>query len=238
MALTNPVLATQGGDSANNSTYDTAALVLTAGRIYYISVGAYRSGGANDPVSIEHDPTGTPLAFAVVSDGTTSASINGAGGGGQYGLYVWAVRVTSTTGSAVIRITFSGARSACGWIVWYTTGEQATNTHRQVVLAATSNAVTMAAFGATDNMAVLVTSSDDQAATFTPTEGRSEIAEQSDAERMAHADDYQNPHGGDTTLNMTVSVGNPASIGIEIVAAAAVTRKAGRLTLLGAGHGS
>ena len=28
----------------------------------------------------------------------------------------------------------------------------------------------MAAFGATDNMAVLVTSSDDQAATFTPTE--------------------------------------------------------------------
>jgi hypothetical protein len=83
----------------------------------------------------------------------------------------------------------------------------------------TADPGTFSAFGATDNAMFLFVSFSDQAKVIAATEGRTELTEWNDAERLVAAIHYQNPHGSDTTVNATSTSDTWAAIGLEVKAA-------------------
>lgn len=229
MAIANPVLAINNFSTTNATSYDTAAVVLTSGRRYFISLDS--RGSATGISTVQHDPTGSPLSFTQVTDGSTAAALTY--GSNAY-LEVWEVNVTSTTGSAVIRITANGSTNGMGWILWYITGEDDSGTIVQVVTnsgAGTSSSVTMATFAAVDNLTYFGTAGQSTFADkpISPDESRVEIAETECTEQYHHADHRQNPHGSDTSLTASWTGGEDwGAIGIEIkaeVAAGQPTQK-------------
>lgn len=229
MAITGPTLvAGTWYNTANTNPYSTVSgtntfnTVLTAGRRYFFVIEAFSSGAAENITSVVHSPSGTPTNFSRVTDGTTDAQLTGFGVTGNV-FEVWQVNVTATTADDEIVITFGGTQSACGGALYYIEGEDDTGTIVQVVKAtgtSTSPAVTMASFGATDNLLLLAVCRDDIAGGFTVTESRTELYENQESERNWSTTHYQNPHGGDTSVGCTLNVSDDwAAIGIEVKAA-------------------
>ncbi len=225
MAITSPVLALNEFNVANLGTYDTGAVVLTAGRRYFLSVHSYKATAAATVTSVTHNPLGTPLAFALATDGTTPAGVTYAT---LYRLETWHVDVGTTTASALIRIVLSATASAAGWILWYIDGEDNTGTIVKVVVATgtgTSSLVTMNTFGATDNLAVLYSAVTGNLQNITVAESRVELAECDETERQNSALHYRNPHSSDTTLTASWTTSLAwAAIGIEVKAGVTSTQ--------------
>lgn len=225
MAISNPVLVQNFYDTANRSQYNgntgtsgTGTFSLVAGRRYYVAVHSFSTGPAEAVTIVRHDPTGTPTDFTRVTDGTTSARITGYGVTGNT-LELWEANITSTTATAFLRVEYAGTQSACGFGVFYLDGEDDTNTSVQVkILTGTGTlpGVTMNSFGATDNLALLVVARDDVGAALTVTESRTKLYENDETERNNHAVFYQNPHGGDVSLNASITSDNWAAIGVEV----------------------
>lgn len=230
MAISTPTAPLNTFDVANLGTYDTAVVVLTANRHYFLVTHGYKTTPHGTVTSVTHDPLGTPLAFSLVTDGTTTARVGPWDATDHRTLEIWRVKPSSTTASALIRIIWDATQSACGW----TLVEIATGVDDAPIVqvknasgaAGTTASVTMSAFGATDNLTLFVaangTGTIAPGEAFSPTEGRTELAENDETERGDHAVHYQNPNGGDTTLNMTwVSAEDWAAIGVEIKSAVA-----------------
>jgi hypothetical protein len=232
MAISTPVLvngtwfdtANQGGSGSpylTSSGSNTYTVQLVAGRRYYMVVQSFSSGAAERPNLVVHDQGGTSLAFGLVLDGTNQADISGYGVTGNR-ISVWEANVTSTTATAAITIQFPATQSACGAGLFYIDGEDDTNTTVQVVLqtgTGTLPGLTMASFGATDNLALLIIATDSPTNTISATESRTKLYENNETERNNHAVFYQNPHGGDVSLNASITSDSWAAIGLEIRAA-------------------
>ena len=254
MAISTPTTIIATGNTANLQVYDTAAVTLTADRLYIIVVNGYSSGGGVALDFIRHDPLGTALDFIQITDGTDIAQILNWDAALHRALHVWYVIPSTTTANALIRIDWSATQSACGWrLIEIASGFQtgststifpgvATNVDAG---AGTAITCTMASFAATDNMTLLCmgwgSGTSNPTQTVAETESRTELGEHGDGERGRQGVHYQNPHGSDTSIGATLSAANEwGAIGIEIAAAGAVAaaRKAGRLSLLGCGHGA
>jgi hypothetical protein len=232
MAIATPTTITASGNAANLSVYTTAAVTLTAGRLYIIQVNGYRSSGPHVVDSVVHDAAGTPLSFTKINDGVDDAEIVGwdSSSGTRRTLSTWYVIPGSTTGSAVITITWPSSRSACGWrLVEITSGFDATGgstTFPQVVTATgtvAAVAVTMGSFGGADSLTWLGmgwgSGTANPSETVAPTEGRTELGEHNDGERGSQGVHYENPNGSDTSIGATLSAANDwGAIGIEIAA--------------------
>lgn len=232
MAISTPtnVAAVTGGSVSNASSYDTAATILTAGRLYRLAVVTYKSSTPAIPTTVTHAPTGTPLSFTLVTAGGTDASVVSWDSAAHRSLSVWQVVPGSTTASAVIRITGMGTCSSCGWsLTEITSGFDATTPTAQVKVASglqtSAIAVTMGSFADSNNLTTLVMGWGDGTAnpaeTIVATESRTELEEHNDGERSSLGSDYQNPNGGDTTIGATLSASTVdwACIGIETAAA-------------------
>lgn len=232
MAISTPVdKITPAGNTANASSYTTAAVVLDANKLYIIQVVGYRTT-AQAISSIVHDAAGTPLSFSLISDGTDTAAQLAYDVAAHRVHEAWYVIPGSTTASAAITITWASAQSAAGWrLVEIASGFDATGgaTTFPGVAKATGNstapAVTMASFGATDNLTLLLVAwgsgTSNPTQTISPTESRTELSEHNDGERSSCGLHYQNPNGGDTSIGCTLSATNNwGAIGIEVAAAA------------------
>lgn len=226
MSIANPTTVIASGNTANLGTYDTAAVVLTAGRKYYLEVTGYRTA-ANNISSVTHDPAGTPLSFSLVTDGTTSARRTAWDTAGHRTIEIWEVVPGSTTASALIRIIWAASQSSCGWrLIEVASGFDTSGTTVQVVTGqgtTTAVALTMAAFGATENALFLFvgwgTGTANPTATIAPTESRTELGEHNDGERASQGMHYQNPNGSDTSVGATLSATNDwGAIGVEVKA--------------------
>ena len=228
MAISTPTAPLNAFSTANASTYDTAVATLTSGRLYFMVVHGYSTSPAVAVSSIPHDPAGTPLAFARATDGTTTANVDPWDATDHRTLEVWRVIPGSTTASALIRITWAASQSAMGWtLVEITSGFDSGAPIVQVVKASgaagNTASVTMATFGATDNLTLFSVANGTGTAApgeaFAATEGRTELAENDETERAEHAVHYQNPHGSDVSLNSTWTNNEDwAAIGIEVKA--------------------
>jgi len=230
VAITTPTVILNAFDDTNLGVYDTAAVVLTAGRWYTLTVHQYSSSPAESNATVIHDPTGTPLSFVLISPGAVDARVLPWDVADHRCVEVWAVRPASTTASAVIRIDPTATQSTCGWILAeWSAGVDTTDFAVQVVIStgsSTSAAVTMATYGATDNATFFVAADGTNTgarALLSATESRTELAENTPTEvRSSCANYYQIPHGGDTTLTATLATSqNWGAIGIEVKAAAA-----------------
>lgn len=233
MAISTPTTVIAAGNTANLGTYDTAAVTLVAGRLYAIQLTGYRSGGGTVVNSVTHDPAGTPLSFAIISDGTNDARVQPWDAASHRTLTHWYVIPGATTSNALIRIIWASTQSACGWrLVEIASGFDSTGgattfpavrTNSGTVAAVT---VTMPTFGATDNLLLLGvgwgSGTSNPSETIAPTESRTELGEHNDGERASLAVHYQNPNGGDTSIGATLSAANDwGAVGIEVAAAAA-----------------
>ena len=231
MAISTPtdVAAVTGGNTANLSTYDTAATVLTAGRLYLLTFANYKSSSPAVPTSVTHDPVGTPLSFTKISDGTHNAEVVSYDAAAHRAVSVWYVIPASTTASALIRVTGMGACSAAGWsLTEITSGFDATGGSTTFPGVATNSgttstavSVTMASFASTDNLTYLAmawgSGTSNPTQTVSPTESRTELEEHNDGERESLSDHYQNPNGSDTSIGATLSANQDwGAIGIEI----------------------
>src|SRR3990172_5486048 len=231
MAITVPTVILNAFDDTNLGVYDTAAVVLTAGRWYTLTVHQYSSSPAESNATVIHDPTGTPLSFVLISPGAVDARVLPWDVADHRCVEVGAVRPASTTASAVIRIDPTATQSTCGWILAeWSAGIDDTDFAVQVVInngaAGTTASVTMAAYGATDNATFFVAAdgtSTGGRGLLSANESRTELAENTPTEvRSSCANYYQIPHGGDTTLTATLATSqNWGAIGIEVKAAAA-----------------
>jgi len=229
MAITTPTVILNAFDDTNLGLYDTAAVVLTAGRWYTLTVHQYSSAPAESNATVVHDPTGTALSFVLVSPGAVDARVIPWDVQDARCVEVWAVRPASTTASAVIRIDPTATQSTCGWILAeWSAGVDPTDFAVQVVInngaAGTTASATMAAYGATDNATFFVAAdgtSTGGRGLLSADESRTELAENTPTEvRSSCANYYQIPHGGDTTLTATIASSQDwAAIGIEVKAA-------------------
>jgi hypothetical protein len=254
MAISTPTTITAGGGTANSPTYDTALVTLTAGRLYIIVINGYSSGGGTNLDFVRHDLTGTPLDFIQITDGTDTAAILNWDAAIHRALHVWYVIPSTTTANAAIRIDWAATQSAAGWRLIEITSGFKTGTTAEIFPGVATNVdagagtaitCTMASFAATDNMTLLCMgwgqSTTNPTQTIVTTESRTELGEHNDGERCSQGVHYQNPHGSDTSIGATLSANNEwGAIGIEIAASGgiSVARKAGRLSLLGCGHGA
>src|SRR3990172_5200845 len=150
MAITVPTVILNAFNDSNLGVYDTAAVVLTAGRWYTLTVHQYSSSPAESNATVIHDPDGTPLSFVLISPGAVDARVLPWDATDHRCVEVWAVRPTSDTGDAVIRIDPTATQSTCGWILAeWSDGVDPTDFAVQVVIASgssTSAAVTMATY--------------------------------------------------------------------------------------------
>ena len=246
MAITTPTVILNAFDDTNLGLYDTAAVTLTAGRWYTLIVHQYSSAPAELNSTVVHDPTGTPLSFVLVSPGAVDARVIPWDVQDSRCVEVWAVRPTSTTANAVIRIDPTATQSTCGWILLeWSAGVDPTDFAVQVAInngiLGTTASVTMAAYSASDNATLFVAANGTLTsgrALLSADEGRTELAENTPTEvRSSVAAYYQIPHGGDTTLTATIaSAQDWGAIGIEVKAAAAAgAARAAFRALLGVG---
>jgi len=228
MAISTPTnKITAAGSISNLTQYDTAVVTLDAGKDYLLLTSSY--GATSHTVStVQHDPVGTPLSFTRISDGTTSAQKQNWDAAAHRIVEAWRVRPGAGTASALVRIVFTGTQSAACWtLLEIASGVDNTTPFVKVVVnsgtAGTAASATMNAFGATDNLLLMIvalgTGTADPAENVVATESRTEIAEIDDAERSQHATHYQNPNGGDTSIGATwTNAEDWACIGIEIKA--------------------
>lgn len=233
MAISTPtnVAAVTGGNTGNLSTYDTAVTVLTSGRLYLLTFANYKSATPAIPTTVTHDPLGTPLSFTLVTDGTTNASVVSYDSAAHRSVSVWRVIPSSTTASALIRVTGMGACSAAGWsLTEVSSGFDSTTPFPQVKVNSgqqtSAIAVTMSSFLDANSLTYLAMAWGDGTAnpaeTIVATESRTELEEHNDGERESLGDDYQNPNGSDTSIGATLSASTVdwAAIGIELAATA------------------
>jgi len=235
MAVSTPTTVFASGNTANASSYDTQSVVLTANRLYLLCVAGYRSGGSVNAESVTHDPTGTPLSFTTVTDGTNEARAQGFGDADRRTIAVWRVIPASTTANAVIRIVWAAGQSAMSWrLVEIASGFDATTPFPKVraqISSVTDNTATVPDFSSFDGTGSLMLAmfgigtgvSNPANIAIDETEGRTELGQHWENERTNQAVHYQNPNGGDTTVNATIggSANHWGAIGIEIKAAGA-----------------
>jgi hypothetical protein len=230
--ISTPTTVLSSGDTTNSSSYTTASTVLTAGRLYIIVIGGYRVSGAVNAASIIHDVSGTSTNFARISDGVTDAVAQGFGDTTRRIVAAWSVIPGSTTASAPITVNWTSTQSSMSWhLLEIASGFDATTTFPQVkaaissVTGTTIDPGTMGSFGSSDNMLLFAmaigTGTGNPTQTIANNESRVELDEHGDGERTRQATHYQNPNGGDTTINATISGSTHwGAIGIEIAATA------------------
>lgn len=220
MAITNPTNVLNEFNTTNLGTYDTGVIVLTADRWYTISAHAYSLAGGQSLNSVTHDPLGTPRSFTLIPGAAVAWN--------SRRLEVWAIKPAVTTDSALIRLAWAGTQSASGWILnEWSAGVDPTTFAQQVVInsgtASTSSSVDMSSFTANDNATFFITGLGTGAGApgkdLIAGEGRIELAENDETERAEHQDSYQNPNGGDTSLNSSwTGAMDWGAIGIEVKA--------------------
>jgi len=210
-----------------------ATYTLTAGRHYFVLVVNHGSGGGALPTAVSFDPDGTPVSFALVTDGTTEASSTAIDTDTLKGCSLWHAHVSSTTATSFFRLSYAATQSCCAVVVFYLEGETDSGLFVQVVKAngtSTSPACTMAAFNNADNGLLLCVLRVGGIGTdqITATESRTELSETLDTERAHPAVHYQLPNGGDTSVG--ASFGTSAAwqvFGIEIKGSAAEAKDFG-----------
>lgn len=230
MAISTPTSKLSAGNTANQSTYDTAVVTLDAGKWYIMAISGYAVANAAI-TSVVHDPLGTALNFTLISDGVTSAVNNPYDTSVNHRNHeLWAVKPNSTTANALIRITWPSSRSAAGWSLTeiasgFATSGQWVQVKKATGTAGTTASLTMNSF--VDGNSLLFvswaigTGTGDPLQNITPTESRTELIDVDDGERTEHADHYQNPNGGDTSLTSTWSSSMDwSALGVEMKAAA------------------
>jgi hypothetical protein len=241
VAISTPTTVTASGSTANAGTYDTAAVTLTANRLYVIVCTGYRAGGGTNMTSITHDPLGTPLAFSEVT-GQNGATWDAAA---HRSMEIYYVIPASTTANALVRIVWAATQSSMGWRLmeiqsgFDPTGGTTTFPQSTITVdagAGTAIAATMSSFGATDNLTLLCMGwgqgTANPSETIAATESRSELGEHNDGERTSQGVHYQNPHGSDTSVGATLSANQEWAIAaIEVAAASTASNISGSDTV-------
>lgn len=206
--LAGPILDLNEFSGTSGLVFDTSAIVLQAGKTYLIGIGN-RTSGENKKVStVVHDPTGTPLSFSQLTDGSTGAD---AALTSSRNVEIWAVTPASTTSSAVIRITFAAGTDAFGadWILFHFDDPvDAVQVTINEDGSGTSATGTLSTFSDTDNVTLfeVFIAEAQSVSSVSPDEGRSELAEGGQTQQYHQTIHYQNPNGSDTSLTATLSV--------------------------------